>query len=183
MKKSTAPKVISRKNLNTNFASKNSKNSNTNITSNNISPKPNKNTNFTFKSSSSKNNPTFNHICKTEDDIPNQMTTLETIQPDYTKNKNTPITKTPLSNLRTNQSYNTNDKLGRINSSNSTKSAFCFKKLDHDFYVEKTENMWGKELQKIKAERKIFTNNKKSSDKNLMNFGGNNVVISYHNLK
>jgi len=185
MKKSSGQKPISNKNITT--ATKISNkiiNLNSNLNTNNNSPLPNKNTNFTFKSSSSKNNPIYNtnslhnqfnseKNTKTENEM-----ILASTQPEYTQSN------TKSNNLRAKQSINLIHNMGRINSTNSansTKSAQPFKKLEHDFFVEKTENLWGKELQKIKTEKRIFENsNKKCIEENRMNFGGNNVV---NNLK
>ena len=73
-------------------------------------------------------------------------------------------------NYKTNYSNYNSNIMGRINSLQP------FQKVDHDFYVEKTEcSLWGKESNIIKAEKKIFSE-KKLSNQNVSNFGGVNVV-------
>ena len=124
---------------------------------------PESNYNFSFNKSSPLKNPNSTKILQTEYESVTklQLSPLKSGQDYNSKNSK---------NCKNNYSNKNDHYMGRVNSLQP------FKKVDHEFYIEKTEsNLWEKELQMIKTEKKIFTL-KKLSNQNASNFGGVNMV-------
>jgi hypothetical protein len=121
--------------------------------------------NFTFKGSPKKiPNSSKNFKIEMYPEMKNRRGPLDTTGRMYYSNKNYLVT---YQNVNTEHSNNGN--MARVNTLQP------FKKVDHDFYVDTQSSLWGKELQKIQTEKKMF-GEKKLSEKNLRDFGGVNVV-------